>query len=100
MNQRKHLLWIMMVMLPFLGYGQDRLFVEAESFEDIGGWVIDQQSFDVLFSSYLMAHGMGRPVEDAQTTLEFLRRGKLPCLGEDQGLGTFPTGPGEFELSH
>ena len=42
-------------------------WIEAESFQKLGGWVIDQQSIDQMGSAYIMAHGMGVPVEDAQT---------------------------------
>ncbi len=35
------------------------IFVEAESFSDPGGWVVDQQSIDIMGSSYLLAHGLG-----------------------------------------
>ena len=44
-----------------------QLWLEAEAFELKGGWVVDQQSMDVMGSPYLMAHGMGSPVEDART---------------------------------
>lgn len=45
------------------------IFIDAESFDDCGGWVTDQQSMDVLGSSYLLAHGAGVPVKDATTTV-------------------------------
>lgn len=45
----------------------NEVFIEAESFKKLGGWVIDQQSMEVIHSSYIMAHGMGVPVEDAYT---------------------------------
>ena len=54
----------------------DSVLVEAESFAQHGGWVIDQQSMDVMGSSYLLAHGMGVPVADAKTTLAFQQPGK------------------------
>jgi len=44
-------------------------FVEAESFTDKGGWVMDNQSEDQMGSPYLLAHGLGVPVKDAQTTI-------------------------------
>jgi len=44
-----------------------KLFIEAESFNDLGGWVIDQQSTLQMGSPYVMAHGLGVPVKDAQT---------------------------------
>lgn len=47
------------------------LWIEAESFENKGGWVVDQQFMDLMGSPYLMAHGMGIPVEDASTTINF-----------------------------
>jgi len=44
-----------------------RLWLEAESFDTLGGWVIDQQSMEQMGSAYIMAHGMGVPVTDAET---------------------------------
>ncbi|HEX2951204.1 MAG TPA: FAD-dependent oxidoreductase [Armatimonadota bacterium] len=44
------------------------LWLEAESFSTLGGWVIDQQSMAQMGSAYIMAHGMGIPVPDAETT--------------------------------
>ena len=45
------------------------LFIEAESFDNLGGWIIDQQSMETIHSSYIMAHGMGIPVRDAETKI-------------------------------
>lgn len=47
------------------------VWVEAESFAGKGGWVVDQQFMDQMGSPYLMAHGMGTPVEDAVTVVDF-----------------------------
>ncbi|MBD3627957.1 FAD-dependent oxidoreductase [Cyclobacterium sp.] len=77
---------------------QTRVLVEAESFENIGGWVIDQQSFDVLYSSYLMAHGMGQPVEDARTSVDFSKGGTYHLWVRTKDWAPFPTGPGAFKL--
>ncbi len=46
---------------------KDQIFIEAESFQDYGGWVNDAQFIDQMGSPYLMAHGLGIPVEDATT---------------------------------
>lgn len=54
----------------------DRVFIEAESFSNPGGWVIDQQSIDIMGSSYLLAHGLGVPVKDARTII------KIPSDGD------------------
>lgn len=42
-----------------------RIFIEAESLAQIGGWVVDTAAMEVLGSAYLMAHGLGEPVKDA-----------------------------------
>ena len=44
------------------------IFIEAESFDDWGGWVNDTQFMDQMGSPYLLAHGLGKPVADAKTT--------------------------------
>ena len=54
--------------IPEYIYSAD-LWVEAEGFDNKGGWVVDQQFMDQMGSSYLMAHGMGQPVEDAETEI-------------------------------
>lgn len=51
------------------------VLVEAESFEVKGGWVLDQQFIDQMGSPFLMAHGMGRPVEDASTSVTIPKKG-------------------------
>jgi len=43
------------------------VLVEAESFKDHGGWVLDTQFVHIMGSPYLMAHGLGEPVKDATT---------------------------------
>ncbi len=48
--------------------GEETVEVEAEWFEDYGGWVNDTQFMDQMGSPYLLAHGMGKPVADAKTT--------------------------------
>ncbi|MDZ8119134.1 hypothetical protein P9H32_10905 [Pontiella sp. NLcol2] len=37
------------------------VLIEAESFAEKGGWVVDQQFIDTMGSPYLLAHGMGNP---------------------------------------
>ena len=50
--------------------GEDLVLLETEGFEEFGGWVLDQQFMDLMGSPFLLAHGMGRPVEDARTTIK------------------------------
>ena len=47
------------------------LLIEAESFTDKGGWVVDQQFMDQMGSPYLLAHGIGNKVADASTKIVF-----------------------------
>jgi hypothetical protein len=54
----------------------DTVLVEAESFEDLGGWVVDQQFMDQMGSPFLLAHGLGVPVKDAVTKVRFPSTGK------------------------
>jgi hypothetical protein len=51
--------------------GSALVLIEAERFEKPGGWVIDQQFMDQMGSPFLLAHGLGVPVEDATTVVEF-----------------------------
>ena len=46
---------------------QNLVLVEAEGFDNLGGWVIDQQFMDQMGSPFLLAHGLGIPVADAST---------------------------------
>ncbi len=47
---------------------QHVVWLEAEQFDKPGGWVNDPQFVDLMGSPYLLANGVGRPVEDAKTT--------------------------------
>jgi hypothetical protein len=51
------------------------VLLEAEGFSQPGGWVVDQQSMDVMGSAFVLAHGMGVPVADTTTTLTFPQPG-------------------------
>jgi len=62
--------------LTSFSQSNNALFLEAKNFENKGGWVVDQQFMDLMGSSYLLAHGMGVPVADAEITVEF------PSTGE------------------
>lgn len=43
------------------------VYVAASTFEDKGGWIADPQFMEQMGSSYLIAHGLGKPVSDART---------------------------------
>jgi hypothetical protein len=79
----------------------NNVFLEAENFDNKGGWVVDQQFMDLMGSPYLMAHGMGVPVNDAETTVEFPSTGEYTVFVRTFNW-TSPwfdgEGPGKFEL--
>jgi hypothetical protein len=52
------------------------ILVEAEQFTNLGGWLVDQQFMDPMGSPYLLAHGLGEPVRDAETIVRFTTAGK------------------------
>ncbi len=68
------------VCLPVAAAEHRTVLVEAEGFDDRGGWVIDQQSMDQMGSPYLLAHGLGIPVADATTTVEIPAAGQYRVL--------------------
>jgi hypothetical protein len=79
----------------------DVLLVEAEHFQNPGGWSYDTQFIESMGSPYLLAHGMGEPVADATTTVKFPSTGKwkvwvrtLDWVGRWKAPGT----PGKFQL--
>jgi hypothetical protein len=77
------------------------VLVEAESFDQCGGWVIDPQFMDQMGSPYLLAHGLGRPVQDATTTLRFPQSGTYRVLVRTKdwvAQWNAPGAPGRFQL--
>ncbi|MCK5442999.1 MAG: hypothetical protein KAJ23_14010, partial [Maribacter sp.] len=71
---RLFLLFTGCLLLNFHLSAQDVL-VEAESFDNPGGWVVDPQFVQQMGSPYLMAHGMGVPVGNAKTEIKFEKSG-------------------------
>lgn len=55
--------------------GAVTVLVEAESFQDRGGWEVDTQFIESMGSPYLLAHGLGEPVKDAVTTVTLASAG-------------------------
>lgn len=73
---KESLMIILALTVGILNCKSQSVFIEAESFKNKGGWVVDQQFMDVMGSPYLMAHGLGTPVQDATTTVNFPKTGK------------------------
>ena len=96
---------LMVAACPGAGEGASKpgplVLLEAEQFADIGGWVVDQQFMDQMGSPYLLAHGLGEPVRDAQTTVQFPARGKYRVWVRTRdwvGPWKAPGAPGRFKL--
>ena len=60
---------------PIFAQKSDFVFVEAESFTEKGGWVLDQQFMDQMGSPFLLAHGIGKPVKNASTEVMLPKKG-------------------------
>jgi hypothetical protein len=87
------------VMINANGFTQ--ILVEAESFENKGGWVVDPQFIDQMGSSFLMAHGLGVPVPDAVTKLSFPQDGTYNVFVRTRnwaGYWSAKDTPGKFQL--
>jgi hypothetical protein len=65
-----------LVITPILVGQTTGMLIEAESFAKHGGWKLDTQFITEMGSPYLLAHGLGSPVEDAGTDVMF------PSIGE------------------
>jgi FAD dependent oxidoreductase len=90
------------LLINFSLSAHSHLFIEAESFKNKGGWLVDQQFMDIMGSPYLIAHGLGKPVNDASTKITFPKKGKYYVYVRTFNW-TSPwnsgEGPGKFNLS-
>jgi hypothetical protein len=77
------------------------IFIEAESFQDYGGWKLDTQFIEIMGSPYLIAHGLGKPVSDATTTVNFPKAGTYRVYVRTKdwvARWNAPGTPGKFQL--
>ncbi|MBN2314146.1 MAG: FAD-dependent oxidoreductase [Sedimentisphaerales bacterium] len=98
---RQNIVLIALLSYNSLAIANSTILVEAESFRNTGGWVIDQQSMDQMGSPYLLAHGLGTPVDDAVTTVEFPGTGeyRIWVRSRDWAAPWNANGaPGKFQL--
>lgn len=94
--------WIWVILAMAVGSaGAETVFLESEGFSDLGGWVVDTQSMDQMGSAYLLAHGLGQPVQDATTTVEGMPTGKYHLWVRTRDWVApwkAPGSPGKFEV--
>ena len=84
-----------------LGPERGVVLVETEAFDELGGWVLDQQFMDLMGSPYLLAHGMGVPVADAVTRVAFPAAGRYRVWARTRDWvapWNAPGAPGRFEI--
>ncbi len=97
-NRYFSLLALLTAFLLFSGCQKD-LMIECESFDNKGGWVVDPQFVEQMGSPYLMAHGMGEPVENATTTIEVPSGGAYHVWARTTDWAPGPwDAPGQFNI--
>jgi len=77
------------------------VLVEAESFDNLGGWVVDQQFMDQMGSPIVLAHGLGVPVADASTAVRVPAPGRYRVLVRTRDWvanWNAPGTPGRFQV--
>ncbi len=98
----KRILVTLLLMAASVSAQAADLWLEAESFSHKGGWKVDQQFMDQMGSPYLLAHGMGKAVDDAWTEVTFPEKGDYYVFVRTYNW-TSPwydgEGPGRFSLS-
>ena len=78
-----------------------QMLVEAESFDQMGGWKLDTQFIQNMGSSYLLAHGLGTPVADATTVVKFPETGEYRVFVRTKdwvARWNAPGQPGRFQV--
>ncbi len=78
---------------------QSDALVEAESFLDKGGWLTDPQFVQQMGSPYLIAHGIGKPVNNANTRISLEEAGMYHVWARTKNWAPGPwEPPGRFVL--
>ena len=102
---RHWFVWIVLLAIPqstaLSAPPRDLVWLETEAFDSLGGWLIDQQFMDLMGSPYLLAHGIGVPVEDASTTIRDVKPGKYRLWVRTRDWvapWNAPGAPGRFEV--
>ena len=75
------------------------ILIEAENFSNKGGWVVDPQFVEQMGSPYLLAHGLGHPVNNARTTIKYPVSGNYYIWARTKNWAPGPwEAPGKFKL--
>ena len=85
-----------------MAQNKETVLLEAESFQDRGGWVVDPQFMDQMGSPYLLAHGIGKPVGNARTTVSLPKKGTWHVYARTWNWCApwgIKDGPGKFRIA-
>ena len=84
---------------PSSALSRSGVLVEASGFTELGGWKLDTQHYLQMGGNYLLAHGMGQPVQDANTTVSLPSAGTwhLWVRNRDWCKGDWES-PGRFQV--
>ena len=84
---------------PSSALSRSGVLVEASGFAELGGWKLDTQHYLQMGGNYLLAHGMGQPVQDANTTVNLPSAGTwhLWVRNRDWCKGDWES-PGRFQV--
>lgn len=92
-------LLLFIFLISFVSVQSQSVLIEAESFQNKGGWVTDQQFIPSMGSPYLLAHGMGEPVENASALVDFPESGRYHFwVRTKDWLPDHPETPGIFKV--
>lgn len=90
---------LLLCSVPLKLKAQTNILLEAETFANKGGWKVDQQYVHLMGSSYLLAHGMGVPVENASTSVELPEEGEYSLwVRTKDWVPEHETTPGTFKV--
>ena len=99
MKHRNLYITVIVTMMLIVTSCQKELFIECESFDNKGGWVVDPQFVEQMGSPYLMAHGLGEAVENASTSIQLPSGGSYHVWARttDWAPGNWSP-PGQFNI--
>ncbi len=98
-SSRSSLLTIGLMLLSWRAVAVVQLLLEAEAFSNKGGWVVDPQFVQQMGSPLLLAHGGGKPVADAFTSVALPESGSYRVWVRTRDwVPTHVDKPGQFSV--
>ncbi len=80
-------------------FDRSGVLIEASAFQSQGGWKLDTQHYQQMGGCYLLAHGIGHPVQNAQTEVEIPKAGEWNVFVRTRDWCPGPwEAPGQFRV--